>query len=44
MCRVHYAIQNRKRRAMTAIKPVSWNKHNHTVVTSLDEAGPFSTD
>ena len=38
MCRVHYAIQNRKRRAMTAIKPVSWNKHNHTVVTSLDEA------
>lgn len=38
MCRVHYAIQNRKRRAMTAIKPVSWSKHNHTVVTSLDEA------
>lgn len=38
MCRVHYAIQNRKRRAMTAIKPLSWKKHNHTVVSNLSEA------
>lgn len=38
MCRIHYAIQNRKRRAMTAIKPLSWKKHNHVVVNSLDEA------
>lgn len=37
MCRVHWSIQNRKRRAMTSIKPTSWKKHDHTVVTTLDE-------
>lgn len=36
MCRVQWSIQNRKRRALTSIKPASWKKHNHTVVTSLD--------
>lgn len=37
MCRVLWSIQNRKRRALTSIKPVSWKKHHHTVVHSLDE-------
>lgn len=36
MCRVQWSIQNRKRRAMTSIKPTSWKKHNHTVVSTLD--------
>lgn len=36
MCRILWSIQNRKRRAMTAIKPQSWKKHNHMVVASLN--------
>lgn len=38
MCRVLWSIQNRKRRAMTAIKPMSWRKHNHVVVSDLADA------
>lgn len=38
MCRVLWSIHNRKRRALTAIKPASWgNKHKHTSVTTLAE-------
>lgn len=37
MCRVQWSIQNRKRRALTSIKPASWKKHNHTVVASLND-------
>lgn len=38
MCRIHWAIQARKRTALTAIKPMSWgNKHNHIVVSDLSE-------
>lgn len=37
MCRIQWSIQNRKRRALTSIKPASWKKHNHTVVASLDD-------
>lgn len=37
MCRVHWAIQNRKRMCLTAVRPQSWGKHNHIVVQSLDE-------
>lgn len=37
MCRVQWAIQNRKRRAMTALKPQSWGKHHHVVVSDLSE-------
>lgn len=38
MCRILWSVQNRKRRAMTAVKPQSWKKHNHVVVASLKEA------
>lgn len=38
MCRVHWAVQNRKRMALTAVKPQSWgNKHDHVVLSSLSE-------
>lgn len=37
MCRLLWSIHNRKRRALTSIKPVSWRKHDFTVVDSLDE-------
>ena len=38
MCRVQWSIQNRKRMALTAVKPQSWgNKHDHVVLSSLSE-------
>jgi len=37
MCRLLWSIHNRKRRALTSIKPVSWRKHDFTVVDSLDD-------
>lgn len=36
MCRLLWSIHNRKRRALTSIKPVSWKKHDLTVVSSLE--------
>jgi len=36
MCRILWSIQNRKRRAMTAIKPQSWKKHNQGYFLTLD--------
>lgn len=40
MCRVQWAIQNRKRMATTALRPQSWGKHEHVVVSSLAEFKP----
>lgn len=40
MCRVQWAIQNRKRMATTALRPQSWGKHEHVVVESLEEFVP----
>lgn len=40
MCRVQWAIQNRKRMATTALRPQSWGKHEHVVVESLEEFKP----
>lgn len=40
MCRVQWAIQNRKRMATTALRPQSWGKHEHVVVNSLEEFKP----
>lgn len=38
MCRVQWSVQNRKRMALTAVKPQSWgNKHDHVVLSSLSE-------
>lgn len=37
MCRVQWAIQNRKRMAMTAVRPQSWGKHEHVVVSDLSQ-------
>ena len=40
MCRVQWAIQNRKRMATTALRPQSWGKHEHVVVESLEDFVP----
>lgn len=40
MCRVQWAIQNRKRMATTALRPQSWGKHEHIVVSSLQDFKP----
>ena len=40
MCRVQWAIQNRKRMATTALRPQSWGKHEHVVVNSLEDFTP----
>ena len=40
MCRVQWAIQNRKRMATTALRPQSWGKHEHVVVSSLQDFKP----
>lgn len=37
MCRIQWSIHNRRRVALSAIKPEKWAKHNHVVVNSLDE-------
>ena len=36
MRRIQWAIYNRKRIALSSIKPEKWGKHNHVVVDSLD--------
>lgn len=37
MRRVQWAIYNRKRIALSAVKPEKWGKHNHVVVNDLKE-------
>lgn len=42
MCRAQWAINNRKRVALSSIKPASWgNKHDYVQVTNLSEFNPL---